>query len=167
MDYHMQRLLLRTSCIDVLDNKLEEMLVQERQEYSNLFNQCPEALVYTDVDGIIKYSSEQFENLTGYKSEEIRGDSIFYCLKPIDRDSFNMANKRDFETTIFGRNNTPIEVSIRKNSNQINIRKYFQVVQYFFHFLNRDMKKRLFLLFQVAMYKSYLFPESNFSAIHI
>ncbi len=103
-------------------NKLEEMLVQERQEYSNLFNQCPEALVYTDVDGIIKYSSEQFENLTGYKSEEIRGDSIFYCLKPIDRDSFNMANKRDFETTIFGRNNTPIEVSIRKNSNQINNR---------------------------------------------
>jgi len=26
MDYHMQRLLLRTSCIDVLDNKLEKML---------------------------------------------------------------------------------------------------------------------------------------------
>lgn len=34
-------------------SKLEVAFCQGRQEYINLFKKCPEALVYTDIDGIV------------------------------------------------------------------------------------------------------------------
>ncbi|MFA7574958.1 MAG: PAS domain-containing protein, partial [Arcobacteraceae bacterium] len=57
-------------------NKLEEAFYQGRQEYINLFKKCPEALVYTDIDGIILTINDCFISLTGFQRSELKDNSI-------------------------------------------------------------------------------------------
>ncbi|GAJ09445.1 unnamed protein product, partial [marine sediment metagenome] len=53
--------------------KNERALQRSRQEFIGLFKNSPEALVYTDTDGIILEVNKRFEELLGYELEEIRG----------------------------------------------------------------------------------------------
>jgi len=99
-------------------NKLEELFQQGRQEYVNLFNECPEALVYTNIDGIIMNVNRCFENLTGFSEEEIKGDSLTYCLKPEDKSCFETVKSAYVETSIISKDGFRIEVSINKVHNQ-------------------------------------------------
>lgn len=99
-------------------NKLKEALQHSRQEYMNLFRECPEALIYTNIDGIVMKVNRYFENLTGFLEEEIKGDSIVYCLKPEDRAYFEIEDSNYTETSITTRDGFRIEVSISKSFNQ-------------------------------------------------
>ncbi len=99
-------------------NKLEEAFQQGRQEYMNLFRECPEALVYTNIDGIVMKVNRYFENLTGFLEEEMKGDSIVYSLKPEDRAYFETDNSNYIETSISSRDGFRIEVSVNKSYNQ-------------------------------------------------
>jgi len=99
-------------------NKLKEAFQQGRQEYMNLFRECPEALVYTNIDGIVMKVNRYFENLTGFLEEEIKGDSIVYSLKPEDRAYFETDNSSYIETSISSRDGFRIEVSVNKSYNQ-------------------------------------------------
>jgi len=56
--------------------KGEQALQRSRQEFIGLFKNSPEALAYTDIDGIILEANKQFEELFGYEIEEIRGKHI-------------------------------------------------------------------------------------------
>jgi PAS domain S-box-containing protein len=107
---------------DERTKKLEELYIQARQEYSNLFKDCPEALVYTDIDGIILTVNRCFEDLTGFQEEEIKHNSIVYCLRPEERKYFETVNKEYFETSIVSKNNYWIEVAVRRTINQIDNR---------------------------------------------
>lgn len=102
--------------------KLEKLYIQSRQEYLNLFKDCPEALVYTDIDGIVLTANRYFEELTGFKEEELRDNSIIYCLKPEERKYFEYDNKGYFETSIISKNNYWIEVAVRRTINQVDNR---------------------------------------------
>lgn len=98
--------------------KLEKSFLLRRQEFINLFRECPEALIYTNIDGIILYSNYCFELLTGYHEEELKGNSIIYCLKPEEKDYFETDNREYFETAIIGDNDTRIKVAVNKRFNQ-------------------------------------------------
>jgi len=98
--------------------KLEELFLLGREEFVNLFRKCPEALVYTNIDGIVMKVNRHFENLTGFLEEEIKGDSIIYSLKPEDRDYFETDNSNYVETSISARDGFRIEVSVNKSYNQ-------------------------------------------------
>jgi diguanylate cyclase (GGDEF)-like protein/PAS domain S-box-containing protein len=56
--------------------KNEQALQRNRQEFIGLFKNSPEALVYTDMDGIILEVNKQFEELFDYELEEMRGKHI-------------------------------------------------------------------------------------------
>ena len=56
--------------------KNEQALQRSRQEFIGLFKNSPEALAYTDMDGIILEVNKRFEELFGYKLEEMRGKHI-------------------------------------------------------------------------------------------
>ena len=53
------------------ENKSE--LWQSYQEFIGLFKNSPEALVYTDLNGIVLDTNKEFERLTGFKLQEARG----------------------------------------------------------------------------------------------
>jgi PAS domain S-box-containing protein len=98
--------------------QLETAFRQGYQEYINLFRECPEALVYTNIDGIIVHVNHCFEGLTGYREDELKGKALVYCLKPEERSFFETASKEFIETTIRGKNNTRIEISVNRAFNQ-------------------------------------------------
>ncbi|MBA3062763.1 MAG: PAS domain S-box protein, partial [Atribacteria sp.] len=56
--------------------KNEQVLQRSRQEFIGLFKNSPEALAYTDMDGIVLEVNKQFEELFGYELEEMRGKHI-------------------------------------------------------------------------------------------
>ena len=56
--------------------KNEQALQRSRQEFIGLFKNSPEALVYTDTDGIILEVNKRFEELLGYELEEMRGNIL-------------------------------------------------------------------------------------------
>ena len=56
--------------------KNERVLQRSRQEFIGLFKNSPEALAYTDMDGIVLEANKQFEELFGYELEEMRGKHI-------------------------------------------------------------------------------------------
>ncbi|GAG60186.1 unnamed protein product, partial [marine sediment metagenome] len=56
--------------------KNEQALQRSRQEFIGLFKNSPEALAYTDMDGIVLEANKRFEELFGYKLEEMRGKHI-------------------------------------------------------------------------------------------
>jgi PAS domain S-box-containing protein len=102
--------------------KLKELYIQARQEYFNLFKHCPDALVYTDIDGIILTVNRCFENLTGFQKEELTNNSIVYCLRPEEKKYFETDNKDYFETSIASKDNYWIEVAVRRTVNQVDNR---------------------------------------------
>jgi len=56
--------------------KNEQALQRSRQEFIGLFKNSPEALAYTDMDGIVLEVNKRFEELFGYELEEMRGKHI-------------------------------------------------------------------------------------------
>ncbi len=56
--------------------KSEQALQRSRQEFIGLFKNSPEALAYTDMDGIVLEVNKRFEELFGYELEEMRGKHI-------------------------------------------------------------------------------------------
>ena len=56
--------------------KNERVLQRSRQEFIGLFRNSPEALAYTDMDGIVLEANKRFEELFGYELEEMRGKHI-------------------------------------------------------------------------------------------
>ena len=48
-------------------------LWQSYQEFIGLFKNSPEALVYTDLNGIVLDTNKEFEKLTGFNLQEVRG----------------------------------------------------------------------------------------------
>jgi diguanylate cyclase (GGDEF)-like protein/PAS domain S-box-containing protein len=56
--------------------KNERVLQRSRQEFIGLFKNSPEALAYTDMDGIVLEANKRFEELFGYELEEMRGKHI-------------------------------------------------------------------------------------------
>ena len=56
--------------------KNEQTLQRSRREFIGLFKNSPEALAYTDMDGIVLEINIRFEELFGYELEEMRGKHI-------------------------------------------------------------------------------------------
>ncbi len=69
--------------------KSEQILQRSRQEFIGLFKNSPEALAYTDMDGIVLEANKQFEELFGYELEEMRG-------KHIEPTRFSSLNRSSF-----------------------------------------------------------------------
>jgi len=133
--------------------KLEELFVSGKQEFLNLFRECPEALVYTDIDGIILYVNHCFEILTGYREQELKGNSIIYCLKPEDKSCFDIDMQEYSETTVLKENEIRIKVSINKRNNLIGNR--LAGMMFSFRDISQQMKDRkvthvLFNISQIA-----------------
>jgi PAS domain S-box-containing protein len=102
--------------------KLEERYLQGRQEYLNLFRESPVALVYTDIDGIVRYANRCFEELTGFLEEELKGQSLAYCLKPEDHTFLETNNNTSFETVVSRSDNTRLLALINRTYNQVDNR---------------------------------------------
>ncbi|MFW6135153.1 MAG: GAF domain-containing protein [Elusimicrobiota bacterium] len=133
--------------------KLEELFHLGRQEFINLFRECPEALVYTNIDGSILYANHCFELLTGYREEDLKGNSIVYCLKPEEKACFESDNREYFETTIIGDNDTQIKVSVNKRFNQTGNRLagiMFSFRDIYQHMRERKIKQVLYHISQIA-----------------
>jgi len=98
--------------------QLEQTFRQGLQEYINLFKCSPEAQVYTNIDGIVMHVNRSFEDLTGYREDELRGNALVYCLKPEEKSLFETDSREYFETIINGKHNSRIEVLVNKDFNQ-------------------------------------------------
>ncbi|TFG92743.1 MAG: PAS domain S-box protein [Candidatus Atribacteria bacterium] len=62
---------------DITDQKkVEKALLQSKQEFSSLFKNSPEALIYTDGKSKILDINAQFTKLFGYTLEEIKGRNV-------------------------------------------------------------------------------------------
>ena len=103
--------------------KGEQALQRSRQEFIGLFKNSPEALAYTDIDGIILEANKQFEELFGYEIEEIRGKHIEKVLT--NWRTQILGSDRVFtnlESTAKKKNNKLIHVSVSVTLNQVNER---------------------------------------------
>lgn len=101
--------------------KNEQALKRSRQEFIGLFKNSPEALVYTDTDGIILEVNKRFEELLGYELEETRGKHIEEVLT--NWHTQILGNKRaftDLELIAKKKNNKLIHVSVYVTFNQVN-----------------------------------------------
>jgi len=99
----------------------EQALQRSRQEFIGLFKNSPEALAYTDMDGIILEVNKRFEELFGYKLEEMRGKHIEGVLT--NWHTQILGNERDFtdlELIAKKKNNKLIHVSVSVTFNQVN-----------------------------------------------
>jgi len=101
--------------------KNEQALQRSRQEFIGLFKNSPEALAYTDMDGIVLEVNKRFEELFGYKIEEMRGRHIEKILTNwrtrilgSDRVLTNL------ELIAKKKNNKLIHVSVSVTLNQVN-----------------------------------------------
>jgi len=88
--------------------KNEQVLQRSRQEFIGLFKNSPEALAYTDMDGIVLEANKQFEELFGYELEEMRGKHIEKVLT-------------NWHTQILGSNHvfTDLELIAKKKNNKL------------------------------------------------
>jgi len=98
-----------------------QALQRSRQEFIGLFKNSPEALAYTDMDGIVLEVNKRFEELFGYKIEEMRGKHIEKVLTNwrtqilgSDRVLTNL------ELIAKKKNNKLIYVSVSVTLNQVN-----------------------------------------------
>ncbi len=101
--------------------KNEQVLQRSRQEFIGLFKNSPEALVYTDMDGIVLELNKRFEELFGYELEEMRGKHIKKVLtnwltKILNSDQ----DFTDLELIAKKKNNKLIHVSVSVTLNQVN-----------------------------------------------
>ncbi len=101
--------------------KNEQALQRNRQEFIGLFKNSPEALAYTDMDGIILEANKRFEELFDYGLEEIRGKHI---EKVLTNWHTQMAGSNhvftDLELVAKKKNNKLIHVSVSVTLNQVN-----------------------------------------------
>ena len=101
--------------------KNEQALQRSRQEFIGLFKNSPEALVYTDMDGIILEANKQFEELFGYELEEMRGKHIEKVLT--NWRTQILGSDRiftDLELIAKKKNNKLIHVFVSVTLNQVN-----------------------------------------------
>jgi diguanylate cyclase (GGDEF)-like protein/PAS domain S-box-containing protein len=101
--------------------KNEQALQRSRQEFIGLFKNSPEALVYTDMDGIVLEVNKQFEELFGYELEEMRGKHIEKVLT--NWRTQILGSDRVFtnlELIAKKKNNKLIHVSVSVTLNQVN-----------------------------------------------
>jgi len=101
--------------------KKEQALQRSRQEFIGLFKNSPEALSYTDMDGIILEVNKQFEELFGYELEEMRGKHIEKVL--INWRTQILGSNRvfkDLELIAKKKNDKLIHVSVSVTLNQVN-----------------------------------------------
>ena len=101
--------------------KNEQALQRSRQEFIGLFKNSPEALVYTDMDGIILEANKQFEELFGYELEELRGKHIEKVLTNWRTQILGSDRVfTDLELIAKKKNNKLIHVSVSVTLNQVN-----------------------------------------------
>ncbi len=101
--------------------KNEQVLQRSRQEFIGLFNNSPEALAYTDMDGIVLEANKQFEELFGYKLEEMRGKHIEKVLTNWSTQIIGINHVfTGLELTAKKKNNKLIHVSVSVTLNQVN-----------------------------------------------
>ncbi len=99
--------------------KLEDYFKQGREEYLNLFKACPIPLLYTDIEGTVLYANHCFEALTGFQENELKGNTLIWCLKSEENSFLGTKDETSFETTICTKDHTQIEVLVKKTCNQI------------------------------------------------
>ena len=101
--------------------KKEQALQRNRQEFIGLFKNSPEALVYTDMDGIILEVNRQFEELFDYELEEMRGEHIEKILTNWHTQMVGSNHIfTDLELIARKKNNKLIHVSVSVTLNQVN-----------------------------------------------
>lgn len=100
--------------------KLEEFFQQGRKEYLNLFRSCPVPLAYTDIDGILLLANRCFEELSGFSEEEVKGNSLIYCLRPEEPALFDPnSSKNSFEANIYNKEGYPVQAIVNKRFNRV------------------------------------------------
>lgn len=100
--------------------KNERVLQRSRQEFIGLFKNSPEALAYTDMDGIVLEANKQFEELFGYELDEMRGKHIEKVLT--NWRTQILSNDHiftDLELIAKKKNNKLIHVSVTVTLNQV------------------------------------------------
>jgi len=103
--------------------KNEQALQRSRQEFIGLFKNSPEALAYTDMDGIILETNKQFEEIFGYELEETRGKHIEKILTNWPTQILGSNHVfTDLELIAEKKNNKLISVSVSVTLNQVNER---------------------------------------------
>lgn len=101
--------------------KNEQVLQRSRQEFIGLFKNSPEALAYTDMDGIVLEANKQFEELFGYELDEMRGKHIEKVLTNWRTQILNSNQDfTDLKLIAKKKNNKLIHVSVSITSNQVN-----------------------------------------------
>ena len=101
--------------------KKEQTLQRSRQEFIGLFKNSPEALSYTDMDGIILEVNKQFETLFGYELEEMRGKHIEMVLTNLRTHLLGSERVfKDLELIAKKKNNKLINISASVTLNQVN-----------------------------------------------
>lgn len=98
---------------------IEQGLRQSRLEYMNLFKRCPEALAYTNIDGIILDVNHHFETMVGYSCEDIRGKSLVYLLHPDDASFFGDQRADSVEMLIHKKSQQKGVVMVKKRFSQV------------------------------------------------
>ena len=101
--------------------KNEQALQRSRQEFIGLFKNSPEALAYTDMDGIVLEVNKRFEELFGYELEEMRGKHIEKVLTNWRTQILGSDRVfTDLELIAKKKNNKLIHVSVSVTLNQVN-----------------------------------------------
>jgi len=101
--------------------KNEQVLQRSRQEFIGLFKNSPEALAYTDMDSIVLEVNKRFEELFGYKLEEMRGKHIEKVLTNWRIQILSSERVfTDLELIAKKKNNKLIHVSVSVTLNQVN-----------------------------------------------
>ena len=101
--------------------KNEQVLQRSRQEFIGLFKNSPEALAYTDMDGIVLEVNKRFEELFGYELEEMRGKHIEKVLTNWRTQILGSDRAfTDLELIAKKKNNKLIHVSVSVTLNQVN-----------------------------------------------
>jgi len=101
--------------------KNEQALQRSRQEFIGLFRNSPEALAYTDIDGIVLEVNKRFEELFGYELEETRGKHIEKVLTNWRTQILSCERVfTDLELIAKKKNNKLIHVSVSVTLNQVN-----------------------------------------------
>ncbi len=99
----------------------EQILQRSRQEFIGLFKNSPEALAYTDMDGIVLEVNKRFEKLFGYELEEIRGKHIERVLTNWQIQILGNDHVfTDLELTAKKKNNKLIHISVSVTLNKVN-----------------------------------------------
>jgi len=117
--------------------KKQHGLWRSHQEFIGLFKNSPDALVYTDLNGIILETNKRFETLSGFSVEDARGKyfkdllNIRILQKKINHHSFP-----ESEMEIRGKDRKKIHISMSFTSNLIDNEKLGNIL------LLRDITNR-------------------------